>query len=179
MKIVVARRTSVDLQPLSRHAQTPLPKFKAGALVRVLAHNDGPSGCVRQIPSPDAARCSSLEDSRRPSGWRHAFARRSVARSAYPNPTSFGLRESDGRPGLIVDRFGEFASCKRHRGHGTAERAIQAARSRFLHCDGVCSNDGFDAGTGGGGMESYPEVVRGISTSMHGVYEDGLEFQAP
>src|SRR6202011_4420429 len=90
--------------------QTPLTKFKAGGLVRVLAHNDRALGLAYVNPkSLISARM--LETWEPPdAAWFAARMRVALAlrERLYPDPyyrLIYG--ESDGLPGLVVDRFGE------------------------------------------------------------------------
>jgi 23S rRNA (cytosine1962-C5)-methyltransferase len=162
--------------------QTPLPKFKAGELVRVLAHNDRALGLAYVNPkSLIAARM--LETWKIPdAAWLAARIRAalSLRDRLYPKPYyRLVYGESDGLPGLIVDRFG--ANCVVQIGTAGMERlkeAIQAALIEVLNCDGVLfKNDGSTREMEG--LESYTEVVRGNFDQPALVIEDGLEFQAP
>jgi len=113
---------------------------------------------------------------------RHAFARRSVLRDRlYPKPYyRLVYGESDGLPGLIVDRFRAKVAVVQI---GTAgmerlKEAIQAALiggSALRRC--AFKNDGSTRDMEG--LPSYTEVVRGSFDQPARVYEDGLEFQAP
>src|ERR1700679_3772357 len=89
--------------------QTPLPKFKAGELVRVLAHNDRALGLAYVNPkSLISARM--LETWTVPDAdWFAARIRVALAlrERLYRDPyyrVVYG--ESDGLPGLVVDRYG-------------------------------------------------------------------------
>ena len=89
--------------------QTPLTKFKAGELVRVLAHNDRALGLAYVNPQ-------SLISARMLDTWKLPDAAWLAARIR----TALSLRErlyaapyyrlvygeSDGLPGLVVDRYG-------------------------------------------------------------------------
>jgi 23S rRNA (cytosine1962-C5)-methyltransferase len=162
--------------------QTPLPKFKAGELVRVLSHNDRGLGLAYVNPkSLIAARM--LETWKIPDAkWLAARIRAALALRdrLYPKPYyRLVYGESDGLPGLIVDRFG--ANCVVQIGTAGMERlkeAIQAALIEVLHCDGVLfKNDGSTREMEG--LPSYTEAVRGNFDHPALVIEDGLEFQAP
>jgi len=163
-------------------AQTPLPKFKAGELVRVLAHNDRALGLAYVNPkSLIAARM--LETWKIPDAkWLAARIRAALALRdrLYPKPYyRLVYGESDGLPGLIVDRFG--ANCVVQIGTAGMERlkeAIQAALIEVLHCDGVLfKNDGSTREMEG--LPSYTEAVLGNFDQPARVIEDGLEFHAP
>ena len=163
-------------------AQTPLPKFKAGELVRVLAHNDRALGLAYVNPkSLIAARM--LETWQIPdAAWlaRRIRAALTLRDRLYAKPYyRLVYGESDGLPGLIVDRFG--ASCVVQIGTAGMERlkdAIQAALIEVLHCDGVLfKNDGSTREMEG--LPSYTEAALGNFDQPAQVIEDGLEFQAP
>jgi 23S rRNA (cytosine1962-C5)-methyltransferase len=163
-------------------AQTPLPKFKAGELVRVLAHNDRALGLAYVNPkSLIAARM--LETWKLPdAAWlaERIRAALTLRERLYPKPYyRLVYGESDGLPGLIVDRFG--ASCVVQIGTAGMERlkeAIQAALIEVLHCDGVLfKNDGSTREMEG--LPGYTEAVLGNFDQPASVIEDGLEFHAP
>jgi 23S rRNA (cytosine1962-C5)-methyltransferase len=162
--------------------QTPLPKFKPGELVRVLAHNDRALGLAYVNPkSLIAARM--LETWKIPDAkWLAARIRAALIlrERLYPKPYyRLVYGESDGLPGLIVDRFG--ANCVVQIGTAGMERlkdAIQAALIEVLNCDGVLfKNDGSTREMEG--LPSYTEAVRGNFDQPAVVIEGGLEFQAP
>ena len=127
--------------------QTPLPKFKAGELVRVLAHNDRALGLAYVNPN-------SLISARMLGTWKEPDAAWFAARMRvalalrerlYPEPyyrLIYG--ESDGLPGLVVDRFGK--QCVAQIGTAGMELlkpAIQEAILEVLTCDGLLfKNDG-------------------------------------
>jgi 23S rRNA (cytosine1962-C5)-methyltransferase len=163
-------------------AQTPLPKFKAGELVRVLAHNDRALGLAYVNPkSLIAARL--LETWKVPdAAWLAARMRAALALRdrLYPKPYyRLVYGESDGLPGLIVDRFG--ACCVVQIGTAGMERLkdpIQAALTEVLHCERVLfKNDGSTRDMEG--LPSYTEAARGNFDQPSLVIEGGLEFQAP
>ncbi len=92
--------------------QSPLAKFKAGELVRVLAHNDRALGLAYVNPkSLIAARM--LETWKIPdAAWLAGRMRVALAlrERLYSKPYyRLVYGESDGLPGLVVDRYG--ASC--------------------------------------------------------------------
>jgi 23S rRNA (cytosine1962-C5)-methyltransferase len=162
--------------------QTPLPKFKAGELVRVLAHNDRALGLAYVNPkSLIAARM--LETWNIPdTKWLATRIRAALIlrERLYPKPYyRLVYGESDGLPGLIVDRFG--SSCVVQIGTAGMERqkeAIQAALIEVLHCDGVLfKNDGSTRDMEG--LPSYVEAALGNFDQPARVLEDGLEFQVP
>jgi 23S rRNA (cytosine1962-C5)-methyltransferase len=162
--------------------QTPLPKFKAGEVVRVLAHNDRALGLAYVNPqSLIAARM--LETWKIPDAkWLAARIRAALTLRdrLYPKPYyRLVYGESDGLPGLIVDRFG--ASCVVQIGTAGMERLkedIQAALIEVLNCDGVLfKNDGSTREMEG--LPSYTQAVRGNFDQPAVVIEGGLEFQVP
>ena len=90
--------------------QTPLLKFKAGELVRVLAHNDRALGLAYVNPQ-------SLISARLLSSWRLPdaawFAQRmrialALRERLYAEPYYRAVYgEADGLPGLVIDRYGD------------------------------------------------------------------------
>jgi 23S rRNA (cytosine1962-C5)-methyltransferase len=163
-------------------SQTPLPKFKAGELVRVLAHNDRALGLAYVNPkSLIAARL--LETWKIPdTAWLAARIRAAMTLRdrLYPEPYyRLVYGESDGLPGLVVDRYG--TSCVAQIGTAGMERLkpqIQEALSQVLRCDALLfKND--SAAREMEGLPSYVEAVKGSFDKPAVVIEDGLEFQAP
>ena len=163
-------------------SQTPLPKFKAGELVRVLAHNDRALGLAYVNPkSLIAARM--LETWKIPdTAWLAARIRAAMTLRdrLYPKPYyRLVYGESDGLPGLVIDRYG--TSCVVQIGTAGMERLkpqIQEALSQVLSCDAVLfKND--SAARDMEGLHCYVEVVKGSFDAPALVIEDGLEFEAP
>jgi 23S rRNA (cytosine1962-C5)-methyltransferase len=163
-------------------SQTPLPKFKAGELVRVLAHNDRALGLAYVNPkSLIAARM--LETWKIPdTAWLAARIRAAMTLRdrLYPKPYyRLVYGESDGLPGLVIDRYG--TSCVVQIGTAGMERLkpqIQEALSQVLSCDAVLfKND--SAAREMEGLQGYVEVVKGSFDAPALVIEDGLEFEAP
>jgi 23S rRNA (cytosine1962-C5)-methyltransferase len=163
-------------------SQTPLPKFKAGELVRVLAHNDRALGLAYVNPkSLIAARV--LETWKIPdTAWLAARIRTAMILRdrLYPEPYyRLVYGESDGLPGLVVDRYG--ASCVVQIGTAGMEQLksqIQEALSRVLGCEALLfKND--SAAREMEGMPTYVEAVKGSFDKPALVIEDGLEFEAP
>jgi 23S rRNA (cytosine1962-C5)-methyltransferase len=162
--------------------QTPLTKFKAGELVRVLAHNDRALGLAYVNPQ-------SLISARMLGTWRIPDAAWLAARIR----SALALRErlylepyyrlvygeSDGLPGLVVDRYG-FA-CVVQIGTAGMERLklpIQRALEQVLRCEALLfKNDGSTREMEG--LPSYVEIAKGRFDELGLVVEDGLEFQAP
>jgi len=162
--------------------QTPLPKFKAGELVRVLAHNDRALGLAYVNPqSLIAARM--LETWKIPdTAWLAARIRTAMALRdrLYPKPYyRLVYGESDGLPGLVVDRYG--SSCVAQIGTAGMERLkpqIQEALIQVVKCDALLfKND--SAAREMEGLPSYVEAVKGRFDAPALVVEDDLEFQAP
>jgi 23S rRNA (cytosine1962-C5)-methyltransferase len=162
--------------------QTPLPKFKAGELARVLAHNDRALGLAYVNPQslisarllgtwhmPDAS-------------WFAARIRTALAlrQRLYADPYYRVVHgEADGLPGLVVDRYG--TQCVVQIGTAGMELlkpAIQEAVLEVLGCDALLfKNDG--AARSLEGLPSYVETAKGRFDRPGLVIEDGLEFGAP
>jgi 23S rRNA (cytosine1962-C5)-methyltransferase len=162
--------------------QTPLPKFQAGELVRVLAHNDRALGLAYVNPkSLIAARM--LETWHIPDAkWLAARIRAamSLRDRLYPNPYyRLVYGESDGLPGLVVDRYG--TRCVAQIGTAGMERLkpqIQEALNEVLRCEALLFKN--DSSTREmEGLPGYVEAAKGSFDKPALVIEDGLEFQAP
>jgi len=162
--------------------QTPLPKFQAGELVRVLAHNDRALGLAYVNPkSLIAARL--LETWQIPDAkWLAARIRvaMSLRDRLYPAPYyRLVYGESDGLPGLVVDRYG--TRCVAQIGTAGMERLkpqIQEALKEVLRCDALLFKNDSSA-RDMEGLPSYVEAATGNFDKPASVIEDGLEFQAP
>jgi 23S rRNA (cytosine1962-C5)-methyltransferase len=163
-------------------AQTPLPKFKPGEVVRVLAHNDRALGLAYVNPqSLIAARM--LETWKLPdTAWLAARIRTAMTLRdrLYPKPYyRLVYGDSDGLPGLVVDRYG--TSCVAQIGTAGMERLkpqIQEALSQVVKCDALLFKNDSTAREMEG-LPSYVEAVKGAFDQPALVIEDGLEFQAP
>jgi 23S rRNA (cytosine1962-C5)-methyltransferase len=162
--------------------QTPLPKFKAGELVRVLAHNDRALGLAYVNPkSLIAARM--LETWKIPdTTWLAGRIRAAMTLRdrLYPKPYyRLVYGESDGLPGLVVDRYG--TSCVVQIGTAGMEALkpqILEALSQVARCEAVLfKND--SAAREMEGLPSYVEAVKGSFDKPAVVIEDGLEFETP
>ena len=162
--------------------QTPLPKFKAGEVVRVLAHNDRALGLAYVNPkSLIAARM--LETWKVPdTAWLAARIRAALTlrERLYSKPYyRLVYGESDGLPGLVVDRYG--TSCVVQVGTAGMEQLkpqIQGALSQVLRYEALLfKND--SAAREMEGLPSYVEAVKGSFDKPALVIEDGLEFEAP
>src|SRR5258707_11804616 len=121
--------------------QTALPKFQAGELVRVLAHNDRALGLAYVNPK-------SLIAARMLETWQIADAKWLAARiraamslrdRLYPTPYyRLVYGESDGLPGLVIDRYG--TRCVAKIGTAGMERLKPQNRqtlNEVLQCDGL------------------------------------------
>jgi 23S rRNA (cytosine1962-C5)-methyltransferase len=162
--------------------QTPLTKFKPGELVRVLAHNDRALGLAYVNPqSLISARM--LETWQLPdTGWLVSRIRAALRlrERLYPKPYyRLVYGESDGLPGLVVDRYG--SACVVQIGTAGMERLkheIQEALIEVLQCEALLfKNDGSARELEG--LPSYQEVAKGRFDEPRIVVEDDLEFQAP
>ena len=162
--------------------QTPLPKFEAGELVRVLAHNDRALGLAYVNPkSLISARL--LETWRLPdTAWLAARIRAALElrQRLYPKPYyRLVYGESDGLPGLVVDRYG--AACVAQIGTAGMERLkpfILEALEQVLGCEALLfKNDSSLREMEG--LPSYVEAAKGRFDAPVQVLEDGLEFQVP
>ena len=162
--------------------QTPLPKFEPGELVRVLAHNDRALGLAYVNPqSLISARMLGtwkLPDT----AWLAGRIRGALAlrERLYPKPYyRLVYGESDGLPGLVVDRYG--SACVVQIGTAGMERLklqIQQALERVLGCEALLfKNDGSTREMEG--LPSYLEVAKGNFDELGKLFEDDLEFQVP
>src|ERR1700692_456289 len=162
--------------------QTPLTKFTGGELVRVLAHNDKALGLAYVNPQ-------SLISARMLGTWklpdvawlvRRIRAALSLRERLYPQPFyRLVYGESDGLPGLVIDRYG--SACVVQIGTAGLERLkpeIQRALEQVLRCETlIFKND--SAAREMEGLTSYVEAAKGNFDELGKVLEDGLEFRAP
>ena len=162
--------------------QTPLPKFKPGELVRVLAHNDRALGLA--YVNPQSLICARLLGTWKlpDAAW---FAERirialALRERLYAEPyyrVVYG--EADGLPGLVIDRYG--AQCVVQIGTAGMERLkpqIQEAVLQVLECETLLfKNDG--AGRELEGLPSYVEAAKGGIDEYGSVVEAGLNFALP
>ena len=163
-------------------AQTPLQRFQPGELVRVLAHNDRALGLAYVNPrSLIAARM--LQTWTPPTAaWfaariRTALRLRERLYSAPYYRLVYG--ESDGLPGLVVDRFGPVCVVQ----VGTAgmegyKSEIQEALREVVACDTLIFRNDSSARELEG-LPSYVETAMGSLAEAGTIREDGLQFQAP
>jgi 23S rRNA (cytosine1962-C5)-methyltransferase len=162
--------------------QTPLPKFAAGELVRVLAHNDRALGLAYVNPkSLISARM--LDTWQIPdTGWFAARIRVALAlrERLYDEPYyRLVYGESDGLPGLVVERFG--AQCVVQIGTAGMELLkphIRDALLQVLDCDALLFKNDSSARELEG-LPSYVETAKGRFADVGQVIEDGLSFAAP
>jgi len=162
--------------------QTPLTKFAAGALVRVLAHNDRALGLA--YVNPQSLICARLLETWHipDQGWIEARLRQALAlrERLYAVPFyRLVYGESDGLPGLVIDRFGD--TCVAQIGTAGMERLkepLQAALRAVLGTRAlVFKND--SSARELEGLASYVEQAAGVPADFAAVVEDGLRFEAP
>ncbi|HWJ35684.1 MAG TPA: class I SAM-dependent rRNA methyltransferase [Steroidobacteraceae bacterium] len=162
--------------------QTPLTRFAAGELARVLAHNDKALGLAYVNPK-------SLISARMLGTWKVPDTAWFVARiraalalreRLYPEPyyrVVYG--ESDGLPGLVIDRYG--SQCVVQIGTAGMELLkvhIQEAVLQVLKCDALLFKN--DSGAREmEGLPNYVEAVKGQFDQLGLVIEDGLKFSVP
>lgn len=162
--------------------QTPLTRFEAGEMVRVLAHNDRALGLAYVNPrSLISARL--LETWRPPdAAWLAARIRTALRlrERLYHEPYyRLVYGESDGLPGLVIDRYG--AACVAQIGTAGMERLkplILEALEQVMGCEALLfKNDSSLREMEG--LPSYVEAAKGRFDEPARVLEDGLEFRAP
>jgi 23S rRNA (cytosine1962-C5)-methyltransferase len=163
-------------------AQSPLVRFQAGELVRVLAHNDRALGLAYVNPqSLIAARL--LETWKIPdAAWLTARMRIALAlrERLYAEPYyRLVYGEADGLPGLVVDRYGP--ACVVQIGTAGMEQlkpAIQTALQQVIRCESLLFKNDSSARELEG-LKSYVEVAKGSFEQPAMVLEDELDFRAP
>ena len=162
--------------------QTPLTKFAAGSLARVLAHNDRALGLAYVNPK-------SLISARMLGSWKipdtNWFAGRmrialALRERLYAKPYyRLVYGESDGLPGLVIDRYG--ARCVVQIGTAGMELLkpqIQQALMQVLTLEALLFKN--DSGAREiEGLPSYVESTIGNFAEPGAVVEDGLEFKTP
>jgi 23S rRNA (cytosine1962-C5)-methyltransferase len=162
--------------------QTALSKFKAGELVRVLAHNDKALGLA--YINPQSLICARLLGTWRLPDAAWFLERLKVAlklrERLYTQPYyRLAYGESDGLPGLIVDRYG--SQCVVQIGTAGMEllkAPIQEAVLQAVDCDALLFKN--DSGAREmEGLPSYVEVATGRFDGPGLVLEDGLKFSVP
>jgi len=162
--------------------QTPLPKFKPGDLVRVLAHNDRALGLA--YVNPQSLICARLLGTWKipDAAWFAARIRIALAlrERLYAEPYyRLVYGEADGLPGLVIDRYG--AQSVVQIGTAGMERLksqIQEAILQVLDCETLLfKNDG--AARELEGLPSYIEAAKGGIDEYGSVVEEGLKFAMP
>ena len=162
--------------------QTPLGKFKAGELVRVLAHNDRALGLAYVNPqSLISARL--LETWRIPdTGWFIERLRIALAlrERLYEQPYYRAVYgEADALPGLVVDRYG--LECVVQIGTAGMELLKPHIGEAVIEVFG-CETLVFKNDSGAReleGLASYVETVKGNAGEAGTVREGGLTFEVP
>jgi 23S rRNA (cytosine1962-C5)-methyltransferase len=162
--------------------QTPLTKFAAGELVRVLAHNDRALGLAYVNPQSLISARMLLTWKVPDVAWlvRRIRAALGLRERLYPKPYyRLVYGESDGLPGLVIDRYG--SACVVQIGTAGMEKLksqIQQALEQVLHCDALLFKNDSSAREMEG-LPSYVEAAKGKFDELGRVLEDDLEFQAP
>jgi 23S rRNA (cytosine1962-C5)-methyltransferase len=162
--------------------QTPLSKFKAGELVRVLAHNDQSLG-VAYINPQSLISARLLGTSFLPDvAWFAARIRFALAlrERLYALPYyRMVYGEADGLPGLVIDRYG--SQCVAQIATAGMERLkpqIEAAILQVIECETLLfKNDG--AARELEGLPPYVEAARGKPDALGLVVEGDLSFRVP
>ena len=165
-------------------AATPLAAWEPGALAELQDARGAPLGVAYVNPrSLIAARVISRDRAARLDG---AFLRRRLARALslrealFPAPyyrLVFG--ESDGLPGLVVDRFGDvlvaqLTTAGMERAKGEIADALRDALSPSAL---LFRNDA--SGRALEGLESYVETAFGTVPDLVPLEENGVRFEAP
>jgi 23S rRNA (cytosine1962-C5)-methyltransferase len=162
--------------------QTPLTKFRPGELVRVLAHNDKALG-LGYVNPKSLISARMLETWKVPdTAWFISRLRIALAlrERLYTEPyyrVAYG--ESDGVPGLVVDRYG--SQCVVQIGTAGMELLkphIQEAVFQVLKCDALLFKNDSSARELEG-LPNYIEAAKGQLEGLGLVIEDGLKFSVP
>jgi 23S rRNA (cytosine1962-C5)-methyltransferase len=162
--------------------QTPLTHFTPGELVRVLAHNDKALGLAYVNPQSLISARMLLTWNIPDAAWLARRIRTALAlrERMYAKPYyRLVYGESDGLPGLVIDRYG--SACVVQIGTAGMEKLksqIQQALEQVLHCDALLFKNDSSAREMEG-LPSYVEAAKGKFDELGQVLEDGLEFQAP
>ena len=162
--------------------QTPLSKFKAGELVRVLAHNDRALGLAYVNPqSLISARMLDVEDSRYGlAGGAHPRGAQACASDCTRSPIIVWCTASptDCRAWWST-AMAPPASCRSAPPAWNGSKPqIQEALSQVLRCEALLFKNDSSAREMEG-LPSYVEAAKGRFDESTPVVEDGLEFQAP
>ena len=162
--------------------QTPLQRFQPGELVRVLAHNDKALGLA--YVNPKSLICARMLATWKlpTAAWFEARIRHALALRERLSPAPYYrlvYGESDGLPGLVVDRYGD--ACVVQIGTAGMESLkdeILAALVELLKPKSLLlRNDGSSREMEG--LPSYVEQARGTTPALGRVVEDQLSFSAP
>jgi len=162
--------------------QTSLSKFQPGELVRVLAHNDRALGLA--FVNPKSLICARLLGTwKRPDvSWLIARLRVALAlrERLYKAPyyrLVFG--ESDGLPGLVIDRFGSACVVQiATAGMELLKPLLCEALVAVVKCETILFKNDSPVREMEG-LPSYVECALGSAPALGLVIEDGLEFTAP
>jgi 23S rRNA (cytosine1962-C5)-methyltransferase len=162
--------------------QTPLTKLKAGELVRVQAHNDRALGLA--YVNPNSLICARLLETWKfpDTAWFATRLRAALAlrERLYPKPYyRLAYGESDGLPGLVIDRYG--AACVVQIGTAGMEalkpKILEALREVLKSEAVLFKND--SSAREMEGLPSYVEAAAGGFEDQGCVIEDGLQFTVP
>ena len=162
--------------------QTPLTKLKAGELVRVLAHNDRALGLA--YVNPNSLICARLLETWKfpDTAWFSGRLRAALAmRERFYSKPYYRLvyGESDGLPGLVIDRYG--TACVVQIGTAGMEAlkpTLLQALSEVLKSEAVLFKNDSSAREMEG-LPSYVEAATGSFDTQGRVIEDGLQFNVP
>jgi 23S rRNA (cytosine1962-C5)-methyltransferase len=165
-------------------ARTPLTAFEPGDAVAVEDHRGAPLGAAYVNPrSLIAARLVSRDPGVALDGalLRERLARALALRERlFPGPfyrLAFG--ESDGLPGLVVDRFGGVLVAQlTTAGMERLREEVVAALAGSVRPDGILLRNDVP-GRALEGLESYVEVAHGEVPESVELEENGVRFRAP
>lgn len=163
---------------------TPLDQFEPGSPVQIIDYNDKSIGIG--YVNPHSLICARLV-SRSPkytldqSLITHRIKIALSLRERLFDKNCYRLvyGESDGLPGLVVDRFGDVLSIQiTTAGMEVQKEAIIAALNKVLNPSCIIMrNDGAIRKLEG--LDCYVEVVHGKEPEFIDIYENGCHFQAP
>ena len=163
---------------------TPLTAFEPGDAVEVQDARGAPLGVGYVNPrSLIAARLVSRDREARVDA---AFLRRRLGRALALRETIFdrpfyrlAFGESDGLPGLVVDRFGEVlvAQITTAGMERVKEEVVDALRDLLSPAGILLRND--SSGRALEGLESYVETAHGAVPDVVALEENGVRFEAP
>src|SRR5271165_5984151 len=162
--------------------QTPLTKFEPGELVRVIAHNDRALGLA--YVNPQSLICARLLESWRLPDvpWFVGRIRSALAlrERLYAAPYyRLVYSESDGLPGLVIDRFDDLCVAQiRTAGMERLKPQIQQALQQAIGIRALLYKNDSAARD----MEGLPHSIEqaiGEIGNFGSIVEDGLRFEAP